>query len=70
LAGPSQTRRDVTDNAHYVRCDPTQTSSLELANRGFFPVARGELSLSLAMTDDNISDFIRTVKAIVIDMES
>ena len=43
----------------------TQTCSIELANRGFFPVARGDFSLSLPMTDDDIGSFIETTKEIV-----
>jgi glutamate-1-semialdehyde 2,1-aminomutase len=60
------THRDYWRN---VDADKTQTFSLELANRGFFPVARGELSLSLAMTDDDLTSFIETVKDIITDME-
>jgi glutamate-1-semialdehyde 2,1-aminomutase len=40
-----------------------------LANRGFFPVHRGEFSLSLPMTDDDISSFIGTLQEIVQDLE-
>jgi glutamate-1-semialdehyde 2,1-aminomutase len=47
----------------------TQTYSLELANRGFFPVARGNISLSLPMTDDDIAAFIETSKEIVTAIE-
>lgn len=61
-----ETQRDLWRN---VDADKTQTFSLELANRGFFPVARGEISLSLAMTDDDITSFIEAVKEIVVEME-
>ncbi|WP_105567110.1 aspartate aminotransferase family protein [Microbacterium halophytorum] len=50
--------------------EKTQIISLELANRGFFPVHRGEFSLSLPMTDADISSFIETLQAIVEDLES
>lgn len=40
-----------------------------LANRGYFPVHRGEMSLSLAMTDEDISGLIDTLKSIVSNME-
>ncbi len=41
------------------------TFALEMAVRGFFPVHRGELSLSLPMTDEDINDFITATKDIV-----
>jgi glutamate-1-semialdehyde 2,1-aminomutase len=47
----------------------TQICSLELANRGFFPVARGDFSLSLPMTDDDIAAYIATMQEIVSDIE-
>ncbi|MBD8539235.1 aspartate aminotransferase family protein [Frigoribacterium sp. CFBP 8751] len=67
---PGQQVTTHRDYWHKVDAEGTQALSLELANRGFFPVARGELSLSLAMTDDDISAFIQTVKDIVTDLES
>ena len=48
----------------------TQICSLELANRGFFPVARGDFSLSLPMSDDDITAFVETTKEIVSGIES
>lgn len=67
---PGQTVTTHRDYWYKVDSDKTQAFSLELANRGFFPVARGELSLSLAMTDDDITAFIETVKDIIVDLES
>lgn len=61
-----RTHRDYWRN---LDADATQTCSIELANRGFFPVARGDFSLSLAMTDDDIASFIETTRAIVADMK-
>jgi glutamate-1-semialdehyde 2,1-aminomutase len=54
---------------HHVDAQKTFTCSLELANRGFFPVHRGELSLSLPMSDDDLDAFIQTTKEIVIGIE-
>lgn len=62
-----RTHRDYRQNLDGER---TQICSLELANRGFFPVHRGEFSLSLPMTDDDISFFIATLKEIVVELES
>lgn len=65
--------QEITSHRDYwykVDADRTQTLSLELAVRGYFPVARGEVSLSLAMTDDDIAGFIATVKDIITEMES
>lgn len=67
---PGMTVETQRDHWRNVDADKTQTFSLEMANRGFFPVARGEFSLSLAMTDDDITSFIEAVKEIVTDMES
>lgn len=60
--------RITTHRDYWRRFDgtSTQTCSIELANRGFFPVARGDFSLSLPMTDDDIGSFIETTKDIVI----
>lgn len=66
---PGLTVETQRDHWRNVDADKTQTFSLELANRGFFPVARGEFSLSLAMTDDDVTSFIETVKDIITDME-
>lgn len=45
-----------------------QTFALEIAVRGFFPVHRGQLGLTLPMTDQDITDFIETTKDIVSEM--
>lgn len=43
---------------------------LELACRGLFPVHRGEFSLSLPTSDDDICHFIDSLKQIVVELES
>ena len=45
-----------------------QTFALEIAVRGFLPVHRGQLGLTLPMTDQDITDFIETTKDIVLEM--
>lgn len=60
------THRDYWTNVDDER---SQTMSLELANRGFFPVHRGNFSLSLPMTDADVDSFIDTMKEIVVDIE-
>lgn len=45
--------------------EKTQTFSLEVATRGFFPVHRGQFSLTLPTTDDDITSYIETTKEIV-----
>lgn len=42
-----------------------QTFALEIAVRGFLPVHRGQLGLTLPMADQDITDFIETTKDIV-----
>ena len=70
LREPGQRIRTHRDYWRNFDGDATQTCSLELANRGFFPVARGDFSLSLAMTDEDITAFIETTKEIVADIEA
>ena len=45
-----------------------QTFALEIAVRGFLPVHRGQLGLTLPMADQDITDFIETTKDIVSKM--
>ena len=45
-----------------------QTFALEIAVRGFLPVHRGQLGLTLAMTESDIDRFIETTKSIVSEM--
>lgn len=63
--------REVRNHRDYWRVvdgERTQTISLELANRGIFPVHRGEFSLSLPMTDEDISEIVETFTSIVADL--
>ena len=70
LAEPGLAVRSHRDYWRTVDAARTQIVSLELASRGFFPVHRGEFSLSLPMTDDDISAFIETLTQIVGEIES
>lgn len=45
-----------------------QTFALEIAVRGFLPVHRGQLGLTLPMADQDITDFIETTQDIVSEM--
>lgn len=67
---PGAQIRTHRDFARHLESEKTQIISLELAIRGFFPVHRGEFSLSLAMTDDDITAFIEALKAIVTELEA
>ncbi len=57
-----KTHRDFWN---YANNDHIYTFALEMATRGFFPVHRGQLSLSLPMADEDINSFIATTKEIV-----
>lgn len=70
MTKPGQAVRNHRDYWRKVDGQRTHIVSLELASRGFFPVHRGEFSLSLPMTDDDISAFIETLKQIVTELES
>ncbi len=50
---------------YYANNDYILTFALEMAARGFFPVHRGQIALSLPMTDKDISSIIITTKEIV-----
>lgn len=67
---PDEAVRTHRDYWRIVDGEKTQTISLELANRGYFPVHRGEMSLSLAMTEQDITGLIKTLKSIVADIET
>ena len=63
----------ITTHRDYWKCSDgkkMQTFALEIAARGFLPVHRGQLGLTLAMTDQDITDFIETTKDIVEKMYS
>jgi glutamate-1-semialdehyde 2,1-aminomutase len=57
--------RTHRDYWHHVDGRKVLIFALEMATRGFFPVHRGELSLSLPTTDEDIGDFIAITKEIV-----
>lgn len=69
LRRPGLAVRSHRDHWRNVDAERTQICSLELANRGFFPVHRGEISLSTPMTDDDIGSFIDALKEIVTELE-
>ncbi len=69
LSRPGLAMRTHRDYWRNLDADKTQIISLELAIRGFFPVHRGEFSLSVPMTDDDISAYIATLKEIVLALE-
>lgn len=50
---------------NYTNDDHIFTFALEMANRDFFPVHRGQIALSLPMTGEDIDNFINTTKEIV-----
>jgi glutamate-1-semialdehyde 2,1-aminomutase len=56
--------RTHRDFWNYANNEQILTFALEMATRGFFPVHRGQVALSLPMTDDDIGDFIATTKEI------
>ena len=65
IGQPIRTHRD-----YWLKSDAQkmQTFALEIAVRGFLPVHRGQLGLTLPMADQDITDFIETTKDIVSEM--
>lgn len=62
-----QTHRD-----YWSKIDEGKMSiyALEMATRGFFPVHRGQIGLTLPMTDDNIAEYIETTKNIITEIHA
>jgi len=44
--------------------------ALEMATRGYFPVHRGQLGLTLPMTDEDVRGYIDTTKRIIAEIYS
>ena len=63
-----RTVRNHRDYWRKVDGEKTQIISLELANRGIFPVHRVEFSLSMPMHDNEVSFVIETFTGIVEDL--
>lgn len=68
FTGPERETRNHRDYWRLIDAERTQTVSLELANRGIFPVHRGEFSLSLPMSDDDISEIIAAFTGVVAEL--
>ncbi len=62
---PGRELKSHRDFWNFSNDDHALTFALEMANRDFFPVHRGQISLSLPMTDEDIKGFINTTKEIV-----
>lgn len=62
---PGRELRSHRDFWFYTNDEHMQTFALEMACRGFFPVHRGQIALSLPMTDEDIDSFIDTAKEII-----
>ncbi|HJB28599.1 MAG TPA: aminotransferase class III-fold pyridoxal phosphate-dependent enzyme [Candidatus Blautia faecavium] len=65
---PGQTIRTHRDYWNKSDGEKMQTYALEIAARGFLPVHRGQLGLTLPMTDEDIANFIETTKEIVTEI--
>lgn len=70
MTAPGLKMRNHRDYWRNIDGEKTQIISLELANRGFFPVHRGEFSLSMPMTSADIDSYIECLKEIVVELES
>jgi glutamate-1-semialdehyde 2,1-aminomutase len=62
---PGRELKSHRDFWNFANEDHILTFALEMATRGFFPVHRGQIALSLPMTDEDIDSFINTAKEIV-----
>ena len=57
--------RSCRDMLNYSDEESMQIFAFELANRGIYPMFRGQIALSEPMTEDDISNFIQTAKDIL-----
>lgn len=57
----------TTHRDYWNKIDETSMNiyALEMATRGYFPVHRGQLGLTLPMTDDDVDGYISTTKEII-----
>ena len=62
---PGRALKAHRDLMTFIHEEHMQTFALEMATRGFFPVHRGQVALSVPMTDDDIDNFIDIAKEIV-----
>ena len=67
---PDRKYRCCRDIVAYSNEINMQIFAFEMANRGIFPMYRGQIALSLPMTEDDIEKFIQTSKDILVDLYS
>lgn len=63
-----QTITTHRDYWHKIDDEKMMIYALEMATRGYFPVHRGQLGLTLPMTDDDITGYIETTKDIITEI--
>jgi glutamate-1-semialdehyde 2,1-aminomutase len=62
---PGREYKSCRDILQYSNEEHMQTFAFEMANRGIFPMYRGQIALSEPMTDDDIGTFINTTKDVI-----
>ena len=65
---PGQAPTSCRDILGYDNEEQMQIFAFEMANRGVFPMYRGQLALSVPMTDEDIGLFIETAKDIITEI--
>ncbi|MGD9603440.1 MAG: aspartate aminotransferase family protein [Gammaproteobacteria bacterium] len=65
---PGREYRSCRDILRYSNEEHMQIFAFEMTLRGVFPMYRGQIALSLAMTDDDITRFIETAQGVIGDM--
>lgn len=65
---PGRQYRSCRDILRYSNEARMQLFAFEMTNRGVFPMYRGQIALSLAMSDDDIGTFIGTAEEVIRDM--
>ena len=68
ITGAGHAPRSCRDILQYSNEDHMQIFAFEMANRGVFPMYRGQITLSEPMVDADIDMFIKTTKDIVTEI--
>lgn len=62
---PGRVYRSCRDILRYSNEERMQLFAFEMTNRGYFPMYRGQIALSLAMNDADVAGFVTTAREVI-----
>jgi glutamate-1-semialdehyde 2,1-aminomutase len=65
---PGQKITTIRDYWKYTDENAMEIYAMEMATRGFYPVTRGQIALTVPMTDADIAGYIEATKEVVLEM--